>query len=74
MTFKEAITGAIPCMTDRYIREEFEIAVVDQRRSIYKIGKMDGDNFVWMGLPYTALNALPVYDWSHTDRTLLIIL
>jgi hypothetical protein len=74
MTFKEAVTGDIPVMTDRKIRESFEVVAVNQRKGIWKIGKMDGAAFMWMGMPWTGFDDLPVYDWTHTDKTMLIIL
>lgn len=74
MTFKEAVTGMIPCMAEVNVREQLEIAVVDQRKGIYKIGKMHGDYFIWMGLPYDKLDDKKVFDWTHTAKTMLIVL
>lgn len=61
-------------MTKREICESFEIAVIDQRKGFHKIGNMDGDAFMWMGMPFTGFDELDVFDWTYTDRTMLIIL
>ena len=74
MKFKEAITGMIPCMTDVNIRERYEIAVVDGRTGTHKLGKMQGDKFIWMGLPFSEFDEKTVYSWTHSERTMLIIL
>lgn len=74
MTFKEAITGAIPALYYKENRKNYEVAVVDGRTGAHKLGRIDGDAFVYMGMPFTGFDDKTVYDWMHTSRTVLIIL
>lgn len=74
MTFKEAMVGAIPVMAKREIRERYEIAVVDQRRGTKKLGKMVGCAFMVCDMPFAGFDDVQIWDWAHTDRTMLVIL
>ncbi|TMV49337.1 hypothetical protein FE783_12540 [Paenibacillus mesophilus] len=75
MTFKEAITGTIPTCHYPEIRKKFEVAVVDMDAGENKLGRLnEHGEFIWSGLPCTKYDNKIVWDWTHTERTMLIIL
>lgn len=74
MSLKDFLTGGYSMFESVENRLSYEVAVVDGRTGVHKLGKLDAEgNFIWMGLPYVEFDDKEVYSWTHSDRVLLII-
>jgi hypothetical protein len=82
MTLREALCGGIPCTHYPEHRVNYEVAVFDHRNGKHYLGSITEDGeFMFPtrvvlevdGRLDQLLNK-PCWDWTHTDKTILIVL
>ncbi|MDR1563911.1 MAG: hypothetical protein LBS74_03030 [Oscillospiraceae bacterium] len=82
MTLKQALQGDIPCLYYPENRKFFELAVVNGRTGEHYLGRIREDgSFDFPTEIVKKVNGTldrlmnsDVYTWTHTDKTMLIIL
>ncbi|GHV06459.1 hypothetical protein FACS1894217_05180 [Clostridia bacterium] len=82
MTLKQALQGDIPCLHYSENRKHYELAVVNGRTGENYLGRIREDgSFDFPTATVKQVNGTldrlmesEVYHWTHTDKTMLIIL